>query len=60
MRNNIIIAAISLMLFLVSCNEKSDKQPAQRESMTSGEITAYCDNTLTQLFDTLFASYRNA
>lgn len=58
--NNILFAAILLLLFLVSCNEKSDNKATQRESMTSGEITAYCDNTLTKLFDTLFASYRKA
>lgn len=60
MKNKVIILIFALVLLLQACNDNKPKPESDRETMTRGKITAYCDNTIYHLLDTLFKMYRKA
>lgn len=58
--NKILILALALSLFSVACNEKPKAEDKDRETMTSGKLTAYCDDAIINLMDSTFTLYRMA
>ncbi len=54
------ILLITAAFFLSSCNDKKNEVSKKDvETMNSGKLTAYCDNTLVDLMDSTFQMYRS-
>lgn len=60
MKNKVLILFLILSVSILACNDKKTKPQAEQETMTRGKLTAYCDNTMVGLLDTLFKMYRAA